>query len=216
MSFRVRERKCPGYCPHPHDCNIYVKSRRAGERVFKSIKEFVETKLRLKVNEDKSAVAHVMKRQFLGYAFYFNRAGVQFKVDKKRIKRFKEKLRQLTNRNVSVSFDSRVKKLSRVMRGWINYFKMANMGNAMKAIDEWIRRRLRACIWKTWKKIRTRFRSLVKLGVPRGKAWQWANTRKGYWRISNSPILHRAVSSERLAKRGYLSAVSLYAKYMVA
>ncbi len=111
-----------------------------------------------------------------------------------------------------MNFDYRIKKLNEVLLGWVNYYKLADMKNRLKALDEWIRRRLRACIWKTWKKVSTRFRNLKKLGLDKYKAWEYANTRKGYWRISNSPILHRTITSEKLTRRGYKSLFSQYQK----
>jgi RNA-directed DNA polymerase len=209
------ERRGHKFCRCADDCNIYVISKRAGERVMKSVKKFLEDELRLKVNEGKSAVASPTRRKFLGYSFYFTKRGVNFRVHKTSIDKFKDKIRKITNRNVSMNFEHRVKRLLEVTRGWINYFKLANMKALMRTLDEWTRRRLRACIWKTWKRVRTRFRNLVKLGIPKSKALEFANTRKGYWRISNSPILSCSITNERLIKRGYISLTSLYQKYAV-
>ena len=108
-----------------------------------------------------------------------------------------------------MNFEHRIHRLLEVSRGWINYFKLADMKSMVKSLDKWIRRRLRACIWKTWKRVRTRFTNLKKLGIPPDKAWEYANTRKGYWRISNSPILNRAITNDRLVKRGFISLTSL-------
>ena len=111
-----------------------------------------------------------------------------------------------------MNFEARVRRLTEVTRGWVNYFKLADMKNHLKQLDEWVRRRLRACIWKTWKHIRTRYANLKKLGIPEGKAWGFANTRKGYWRISNSPIVNRAITNARLEKRGYISMSNLFSR----
>lgn len=203
------------FCRYADDCNIYVKSKRAGERVMASVTSYLENELKLKVNEKKSAVANPVKRKFLGYSFYYAKGGVNFRVHPKSVQKLKAKIRFITNRNVSMNFEYRVHRLLEVTRGWINYFKMAKMKSLLENLDTWVRRRLRACIWKTWKKIRTRFRNLMKLGISRQKAWEYANTRKGYWRISNSPILKRAITNERLSKRGYVSLSSLYKKYAV-
>jgi group II intron reverse transcriptase/maturase len=203
------------FCRYADDCNIYVKSRRAGQRVMASIKRFLECELHLKVNEKKSAVASPTRRKFLGYSFYYVKNGVDFRVHPRSVQKLKAKIRQITNRNVSMNFEQRTHRLLEVTRGWTNYFKMAKMKKLLVEMDRWIRRRLRACIWKTWKKIRTRYRNLIKLGIPKQKAWEFANTRKGYWRISNSPILSRSISNERLSKRGFVSLSSLYKKYAI-
>lgn len=203
------------FCRYADDCNIYVKSRRAGQRVMASIRRFLKCELHLKVNEKKSAVASPTRRKFLGYSFYYVKGGVDFRVHPKSVQKLKAKIRQITNRNVSMNFEQRAHRLLEVTRGWMNYFKMARMKKLLAEMDKWIRRRLRACIWKTWKKIRTRYRNLRKLKVPEYKAWEFANTRKGYWRISGSPVLQRSISNERLARRGFVSLSSLYKKYAV-
>lgn len=194
------------------DCNIYVRSKRAGVRVLKSITRFLEKELKLKVNSVKSAVAAPTKRKFLGYSFYYSKDGVKLRVHEKSYKRLKMKIRQVTNRNVSMNFDYRMKKLAEITTGWVNYFRLAGMKNRLKQLDKWIRRRIRACIWKTWKKIKTRFRALIKLGVSRHKAWEFANTRKGYWRTANSPILGCSITSDILERRGFKSLSKQYAK----
>lgn len=179
---------------------------------METVRRFLENELRLKVNEGKSAVASPTKRKFLGYSFYFRKGKYRFRVHPKSLDRLKDKIREVTNRNVSMNFETRIKKLIEKTRGWVNYFKLADMTSMLRDIDTWIRRRLRACIWKTWKKIRTRFSSLIKLGIDRNKAWEYANTRKGYWRISNSPIMQRAITNARLEKRGYVSMSTMYKK----
>lgn len=209
---KMLEERGHKFCRYADDCNIYVKSKRAGLRVMETVRKFLEKELRLKVNEEKSAVASPMKRKFLGYSFYFRNGKCRLRVHPKSLNRLKDKIREVTNRNVSMNFEVRLKKLTEKTRGWVNYFKLADMSNALKEMDGWIRRRLRACIWKTWKKILTKFTNLRKLGIDRNKAWEYANTRKGYWRISNSPILSRAITNERLVRRGYVSMSTLYRK----
>lgn len=206
------ERRGHRFCRYADDCNIYVKSRRAGERVLKSITIFLERKLKLKVNTEKSAVSSPTKRKFLGYSFYFGKDGIKFRVHNKSYEKLKEKIKKITNRNISMNFDYRIKKLNEIIVGWINYFKLADMKSKLLELDKWIRRRLRVCIWKTWKKIKTRFQNLMKLGIPRNKAWEYANTRKGYWRISNSPILSKTVTNQRLINHGFKSLSSQYEK----
>ncbi|WBW99698.1 group II intron reverse transcriptase/maturase [Oceanirhabdus sp. W0125-5] len=180
------EKRGHKFVRYADDSNIYVKSKRAGHRVLQNITKFLEGNLKLKVNQQKSDVASLIKRKFLGYSYYYTRDGAKLRVHKKSYERLKEKIRKLTNRNISMNFNYRLKKLKEIIVGWVNYYKLANMGDKLRHIDSWIRRRLRACIWKTWKKVKTRFKNLAKLGVPKYKAWEYANTRKGYWRISKS------------------------------
>ena len=200
------------FCRYADDCNIYVRSPRAGERVMRGIRQFIEKKLKLRINEHKSAVASPTRRKFLGYSFYKTRGRYKLRVHEKSYKRLKDKLREVTNRNTGMNFEARVRRLTEVTRGWVNYFKLADMKSKLKTLDSWVRRRLRACIWKTWKRISTRFARLKQLGIPRKLAWQYANTRKGYWRISKSPILNDTITNARLAKRGYISMCTLFAK----
>lgn len=206
------EKRGHKFCRYADDCNIYVKSKRAGERVLESITKFLKYKLKLKVNKEKSAVSSPTKRKFLGYSFYYSKGEVRFRVHDKSYKRLKDKIRKVTNRNISMNFKDRLKKLKEIIVGWVNYFKLADMKNRLKQLDEWIRRRLRACIWKTWKRVKTRFRNLIKLKVPRHKAWEYANTRKGYWRISKSPILDKTITNQRLTNYGFTSLSSQYEK----
>jgi RNA-directed DNA polymerase len=210
------ERRGHKFCRYADDCNIYVRSLRAGERVLKSITKFLERKLKLKVNTEKSAVSSPTKRKFLGYSFYYGKDGVRFRVHDKSYERLKEKIRKITNRNISMNFGYRIKKLNEIIVGWVNYFKLADMKTKLMELDQWIRRRLRAVVWKSWKLVRTRFKNLMKLGVPREIAWQYANTRKGYWRISNSHILNKTITNQRLINQGFKSLSSQYNKFRLS
>jgi len=205
------EKRGHKFVRYADDCNVYVKSKRAGQRVYESIKQYLEGKLKLKVNEGKSAVAKPSKRKFLGFSFYFKRGGVPgIRIHQRSYQRLKEKVKRVTNRNWGVSMDYRLKKLAEIINGWVNYFGIADGVNRLLELDGWIRRRLRACIWKQWKKIKTKFKNLRKLGLPKEKAWEFANTRKGYWRISKSPILSATITNLRLDKRGFKSLVKRY------
>lgn len=206
------ERRGHKFCRYADDCNIYVKSTRAGERVLESITKFLKLKLKLEINKEKSSIDSPTRRKFLGYSFYCTKDGVRFRVHNKSYERLKDKIRKITNRNTSMNFNHRLKKLREIIVGWVNYFKLADMKSKLRKLDGWIRRRLRACIWKTWKKIKTRFRNLMKLKVPKHKAWEYANTRKGTWRISSSPILDKAITNQRLINHGFTSLSSQYEK----
>ena len=204
------EKRGHKFCRYADDNNVYVKSKRAGIRVMESMIKLIENKLKLKVNKDKSAVDFVSKRKFLGFSFYFAKDGAEIRIHEKSIKRFKDKIKFYTNRNIGISMESRLKKLNQIMRGWINYYGIANAVAKLKELDKWIRRRLRACIWKQWKKISTRHRNLVKLGINKYKAWEYANTRKGYWRISKSPILSKSLNNKYLESLGFVSLTQTY------
>ena len=204
------EKRGHKFCRYADDNNVYVKSKRAGIRVMESMIKLIENKLKLKVNKDKSAVDFVSKRKFLGFSFYFAKGGAEIRIHEKSIKRFKDKIKFYTNRNIGISMESRLKKLNQIMMGWINYYGIANAVAKLKELDKWIRRRLRACIWKQWKKISTRHRNLVKLGINKYKAWEYANTRKGYWRISKSPILSKSLNNKYLELLGFVSLTQTY------
>ena len=198
------------FCRFADDCNIYVKSQKAGNRVMASITKFIEEKLKLKINQGKSAVDRPWKRKFLGFSFYLKKDGVGIRVHEKSIKRFKVEVRELTSKSDGSNIASKIMKLKQKVTGWVNYFGIADMKGLATTLDEWIRRRLRMCYWKQWKKIKTKFDNLVKLGIDSHKAWEFANTRKGYWRISNSPILNRTLTNALFEKLGYPSILKRY------
>ena len=204
------EKRGHKFCRYADDCNIYVKSKRAGERVMKSITNIIENELKLKVNRNKSNVDLVSRRKFLGFSFYFAEGGAKIRIHEKSIRRFKDKIREITNRNKGISMDYRLIKLNDMIIGWVNYFKIANASRKLMELDKWIRRRLRACMWKQWKKVRTRYRNLIKFGIPKPKAYQYANTRKGYWRISNSPILNKIFNNKYFETLGLISMTKIY------
>lgn len=204
------ERRGHKFCRYADDCNIYVKSKKAGVRVMESMTKLLESKLKLKVNTDKSKVDLVTRRKFLGFSFYFSKSGVNIRIHEQSYKRFKDKVKEITNRNTGVSMEFRLKKLNQVTVGWLNYFGIAKAKSRIMELEGWIRRRLRACIWKQWKKVRTRYKNLIKLGIQNAKSWEYANTRKSYWRTSGSPILTRALTNTYLEKLGYKSISETY------
>ncbi|MBR3530001.1 MAG: hypothetical protein IKN83_01410 [Bacteroidaceae bacterium] len=126
--------------------------------------------------------------------------------------KFVRELKAITKRNNGKGFLWLKKRLTDYVRGWIGYYYMADMKSFLQETEQWYHRRLRSYIWKCWKRVRTRFKNLMRCGISRWWAWQWANTRKGYWRIADSPILHRAISNERLASQGYPSLVGIYSR----
>ena len=192
------------------DCNIYVKSRKAANRVMKSITRFIEEKLKLKVNKDKSIVDRPWKLKFLGFSFYPGRKEYRIRIHEKPLNKFKTKLKELTSRSNAMSMEYRVLKLKQAITGWINYFAIADMKNILRNLDEWLRRRIRMCFWKQWKRIKTKHDNLFKLGIENYKAWEYANTRKSYWRISNSPVLSKSLTNKYLKGIGLPSMTEIY------
>ena len=206
------ERRGHKFCRFANDCNIYVKRKKAGLRVLNNIKKLIEESLKLKVNEKKSAVDLVNRRKFLGFSFYFTKGVAQIRIHENSYKKLKSKVRDITNRNKGISMELRLLKLNQITMGWINYFGIAKAKANIQNIEVWIRRRLRACIWKQWKLPRTKCKNLVKLGMNKYKAYQYSNTRKGYWRISNSPILSKTLTNKYLEELGYMSISKRYLK----
>jgi len=187
------------------DVNIYVKSRKAAERVMASVTRFIEEKLKLRVNRDKSSVDRPWKLKFLGFSFYRKQEGIGIRVHPRSIARFKSALKKITSRSNAMSIPYRLYKLKQLIIGWVNYYGIADMIRLARTLDEWLRRRIRMCIWKQWKKIKTRCKNLKRLGIGESKAWEYANTRKGYWRTAHSPILTRTLRNDYLKELGLVS-----------
>ena len=204
------EKRGHKFCRYADDCNIYVKSKKAGIRVMDSVTKLIENNLKLKVNKNKSAVDLVTNRKFLGFSFYYRKGKFKIRIHDKSIKRFRDKIRDITNRNRGISIDERILRLNDSIRGWINYFGIADAKRKLKLLDSWIRRRLRACLWKQWKKTKTKYKNLIKLGISKSQAYQFANTRKGYWRISKSPILDIALNNGYFKSIGLMSLSNIY------
>lgn len=202
---RELEKRGHKFCRYADDCNIFVKSKRAGERVMASLTTFLEEKLKLRVNRDKSAVDRPWRRKFLGFTFYQFYGKIGIRVHQKSINKFKNKIKEITSRSSGKSMEYRMEKLKQCVIGWINYFGIADISKLTKEFDRWIRRRVRMCFWKQWKKIKTKHDNLLRLGASKQKAWEYANTRKGYWRISNSPILATTLTDTYLESIGYTS-----------
>lgn len=186
------------------DCNIYVRTRKAGERVKESLTRYIEGKLKLRVNEEKSAVDRPWKRKFLGFSFTATKEP-KIRLAKQSLARVKAKIKELTSRSKPIPMDQRVKKLTQYLVGWCGYFALADTHTPFQRLDEWLRRRLRMCMWKQWKKPKTKVRNLIALGVPKGKAYEWGNSRKAYWRIASSPIMQRTLDNQYWSNLGLCS-----------
>jgi RNA-directed DNA polymerase len=206
------EKRGHGFVRYADDLVIFCKSKRSAERTLAAAVRYIENKLFLKVNKEKTAVAYISKIKFLGYSFYIRKGEARLRIHAKSLAKMKERIRMLTSRSNGWGNERRKVALKQYIHGWVNYFRMADMKSLLPRIDEWYRRRLRAVIWKQWKRTKTRLRNLIKLGLDKYKAWQNANTRKSYWRTANSPILNRTITTNRLRLTGYTFFSEYYRK----
>jgi RNA-directed DNA polymerase len=198
---RELERRGHWFVRYADDCNIYVRSQRAGERVMKSVSEFITKKLKLKVNDQKSAVSKPSKRKFLGFSFTWHREPKR-RIAPKAIARFKQRVRELTRRTRGVKVETMVAQLSRYLLGWRGYFRFCQTPTVLRKLEEWTRRRLRSVIWKQWTSRRVRFAELTNRGVGKDLAAQTAGSAHGPWRLSNSPALTIALPNAYFASLG--------------
>lgn len=192
------------------DMVILCKSKASARQTLEHIIPYIEKKLFLKVNLEKTTVSYAGKIKFLGYGFYKGQKGFRMRVHRKTKGKMRAKVKELTSRKNIPSYEEWKKKMKQFIVGWINYYKLANMGNLLKDTDEWMRRRIRMVFWKRWKRVRTRYRNLEKLRISHSNAGILANSRKGYWRIAGSPILQTALSNQRLEKDGFQFFSSYY------
>jgi RNA-directed DNA polymerase len=206
---RELERRGHRFVRYADDCNIYLKSERAGQRVMESISAFLKARLKLKVNTSKSAVDLSDKRKFLGFNLYHYQDSIRIRIAPEAIKRCKRKIREITARSNGQNISQRIFKLNIYLRGWIQYFSLSDTPYILTRLEGWIRRRLRMCLWKQWKKIRTRYRKLIQLGLPDWKALSLANTRKAYWHIAGDS-LNSALPKVYWANLGLMSLTNRY------
>ena len=206
---RELEERDHKFVRYADDCNIYVKTQRAGERVLESVKQYLEKKLKLKVNPKKSKVERATRAKFLGFSFWKRKGEVLIRLANRTKERFAEKMRRLTKRTRSGKMEDIVSGINRYTRGWIGYFRLATTPSVYQGLDEWIRRRLRQMQWKRWKRGTTRYRELVRLGVPRERAALGA-IGTSPWRISRSPIIHEALSNAFWQNTGLESITERY------
>lgn len=206
---RELEKRGHKFVRYADDCNIYVKTERAGERVLKSVKQYLEKKLKLKVNPKKSKVERATRAKFLGFSFWKRKGEVFVRLAYRTKERFAEKIRRLTKRTRSGKMEDIVSEINRYTRGWIGYFRLATTPSVYQELDEWIRRRLRQMQWKRWKRGTTRYRELVRLGVPRERA-ALGTVGTSPWRMSHSPIIHEALSNAFWRNTGLESITERY------
>ena len=206
------EKRGHRFCRYADDCNIYVKSKRAGERVMENITSFIEGKLKLKVNINKSAVERPWKRKFLGFTLGIMFGKAYSSISKQSLRKHKDKLREILSRSNPMTLEQRIIKLNQVNIGWINYYGIAKCKGIAVQLDKWIKLRLRMYIWKQWKKVKTRYKNLKKLGLNHYQAIKFANTRKGYWRVANSAILKTTLTNQFFNDLGLKSLTRQYIK----
>tara|TARA_B110000285_G_C15068588_1_gene586617 strand:- start:79 stop:1383 length:1305 start_codon:yes stop_codon:yes gene_type:complete len=209
------ERRGHRYIRYADDFSIYVKSNKSAKRVGNSIYQFLRDKLQLPINKEKSGVRRPVTFQVLGYGFVSTykkgeKGRYQLIVKSSKWKEFKLKLKYLTKKTIPMSFDERITRINRLIKGWINYFKLASIQGKLKKLEEWLRNRLRYCIWHHWKKPDRKRKNLIRLGIEQGMAYAWSRTRMGGWAVAQSPILRTTITIKRLEKRGYVSLTKYY------
>lgn len=193
------ERRGHRFVRYADDIRVFVKTKRSGERVLDSITTFVDKKLKLKVNEQKSKITPAQKSEMLGFGFWFCKGGiVAVKISDSAKRRLKLRLKEITKRSWGCSMQHRIRVLNRFTRGWMAYFGIADTNRVFSDLDEWLRRRIRQVFWKQWRLPRTKRRMLESLGIPRQKAYEWSYSSKAYWRIATSPVLKRALPNDYL------------------
>jgi group II intron reverse transcriptase/maturase len=204
------EKRGHRFIRYADDCSIFVFSERAAERVLNSITKFIEVKLHLKVNDEKTNICRPLTYSTLGYAFVQSykkgdKCKFDLQVSTDSMKRMKQRVKKITCKTAPISFNERMKRLREFVIGWVNYYKYARFKYRLFGLDRWVRSRIRYCIWKQWKKPNKRWRSFIRLGVSYGIAYSWSRSRMGGWAIARSPIMRTTVTNDRLQKRGYLS-----------
>lgn len=197
------ERRGHKFVRYADDLMIFCKSRRSAQRVLNNILPFIEKKLFLRVNREKTVVDYVGKVKFLGFTFYRTKGKTRVRIHPKSVAKMRSKVKELTSRSNGMGNELRAIKLRRYIMGWVNYFKLADMKKLLVEADKWMRRRIRMIYWKQWKRVKTRFKMLKSLGIRDQKALEYANTRKGYWRTSNSPILSKSLTNNVIRGFGF-------------
>ena len=192
------------------DLVIFCKSKRAAQRILENILPYIEGKLFLRVNREKTKIADIGKIKFLGYGFYYSRKGVRATVHVKSKAKLEKKIKEITRRSDGRGYEWKKRKLAQTLKGWVNYFRLADMKSYLARVDEWMRTRLRMFIWKSWKTIGNKYRNLRRCGTDHKNAIRVANTRKGYRRSADSPIVKLAISKEKLKKAGYTFLLDYY------
>lgn len=206
------ERRGHSFCRYADDCNIYVSSRKAGDHLLKNIRAFVENKLKLKVNEKKSAVARPWERKFLGYSVTWHKQA-KLKIALTSVNRLKEKVRSLTTGNRSKSVKTTINALTPVLRGWISYFRLTEVRGVLEELDGWIKRKLRCLLWRQWKRPGTRTKNLQRAGLSKDRAMISAYNNHGPWWNSGSSHMNQAIKNAWFSRQGLISLLEQQRKF---
>jgi group II intron reverse transcriptase/maturase len=207
---RMLEERGHKFVRYADDCNIYVKSSRAAGRVMDSCTKFLEGELKLKMNRKKSMTGSPTKLKFLGFSLYARTGKACIRVHEKTLKRFINKLREITSRKRNGTMEWMLKELTTICRGWLGYYGIADLKWHISQITAWLRRRIRHFFWKRWKQARTRFENLIRLGIRKDQAWPWANTRKGCWHTAGSWLLTTSNTNQYLESLGFMNMAQYY------
>jgi len=204
------EKRGHRFVRYADDCSIYVGSEKSARRVMETVTEYLESKIKLKVNREKSKVSRPTDSTLLGFSFYKSGNEWVVRIAPKSLDRIKKKMKEKTKRKDPANAKEKIKNMEAVIRGWVNYFAIAKAKSKMQQLDELVRTRLRIGIWKQWKGIKTKKRNLAKLGISEPKAWEWSNSRKGYCRVAHSPILLCALNNEYFTRLRYIGFANYY------
>ncbi|WP_257674512.1 group II intron maturase-specific domain-containing protein [Clostridium felsineum] len=189
---------------------LFAKCKRSAKRILSNILPYIENKLKLRVSREKTSVSYIGRIKFLGYGFYPSKTGIKARVHSKTVAKMKVRIREITSRSNALGYEILKRKLKDFVTGWVNYFKLADMKMILTNTDRWLRRRIRMYIWKRWKKVKTRYKMLRKLGFDHNNARKYSCTRKGYWHIAKSQILSCTITDNRLRKAGYTFFLDYY------
>jgi RNA-directed DNA polymerase len=212
---RELEKRGLRYVRYADDFSVYTKSKHRARKIGNSMYLFLKDKLKLSINRDKSGIRRPVQFKILGYRFVptykkGDKGTYQLVVSEKGWESLKRELKVVTKKTAPDTFEERIKKLKAISRGWINYFRMANMQSKLKEFDSWLRNRLRYCIWTDWKKPERKRKNLIRLGISQGQAYAWSRTRMGGWAVAQSPIMVTTITLKRLTQKGYESMLDYY------
>lgn len=204
------ESRSLSFVRYADDCSIYVGSAKSATRVMARITRYIEEALLLKVNREKSKISNPNKSTLLGFSFYKTKGEWRIRIADKSVTRMKDKLKVRLPRNQAQQVGNKIRELPLIIRGWVQYYQIADLKSTCQRLDEILRSRVRKLFWQSWQKTKTRIRNLVKLGIPKSKAYQWANTSKGASRTAHSPILMTSLNNKVLARKGLPSFYTIY------
>jgi RNA-directed DNA polymerase len=206
------ERRGHRFCRYADDCNVYVKSKKAGERVMESVTRFLEKRLRLKVNREKSAVGKPWVRKFLGYSMTWHKKP-KLKIAPASVRRLKSHIQELLRKGRGQAVRRVIMDLQPLLTGWIQYFKLAEVKSTFEQLDEWLRRKLRCILWRQWKTPRTRAKRLMKLGIDQARAYTSAYNGRGPWWNAGASHMNIAVPVTWFAQQGLVSFLAKYRSF---